>query len=260
MDSKKFFEEVRESFSEASHNALLSLIDYCVRRDFHIRRQMSQGGFLTIGTEWFLKTFGKWATDYKYQQKYSSSEEIRAWRLKQKNYFLDQLRQSGSVGETAYNEGMLKIIKSEIDENPSNNQIDVKSQKPKYVNPARIIGLEEIADNKFDLRKLIALCKELNHASENESFYSVVMLVRSIIDHVPPIFGFNTFNEVSNSATKGYKENFLTLNNSVRKIADRYLHSTIQSYEDVPNENQVDCRRELDILLGEILKKFSKKI
>jgi len=54
-------------------------------------------------------------------------------------------------------------------------------------------------NEKFDLTKLIELCKELNECYDNESFLAVAMLVRAILDHIPPIFGYDSFAEIASN-------------------------------------------------------------
>ena len=68
-----------------------------------------------------------------------------------------------------------------------------------YIDQKRIKDLETISTNKFDLTRLIQLCREINSSHRSKSYMSIAMAIRSIIDHVPPIFGFQTFNEVSNN-------------------------------------------------------------
>lgn len=81
------------------------------------------------------------------------------------------------------------------------------------------------------------------------------MLIRTLIDHIPPIFGFNTFSEVVNNYnwTKSKKELMKRLESSLRHIADSYLHTKIKNKEVIPSTTQVDFRPEIDVLLSEIL-------
>lgn len=81
------------------------------------------------------------------------------------------------------------------------------------------------------------------------------MLCRAINDRIPPIFGLNSFNEVDNNyGTKSFKKNMLNLNNSLRNIADSYLHQTIRKKESLPNKTQIDFKNDLDVLIAEILR------
>lgn len=130
------------------------------------------------------------------------------------------------------------------------------------VDPQRLTALRAIAaDNStFDLRKLIRLLEELVLCMDQRAFFAAAMLTRAIIDHVPPLFGCDTFKEVANNyaGTKSFKDSMQVLNNSVRKIADSHLHTHIRASEVLPTRIQVDCARELDVLLGEIIRILQK--
>ncbi len=125
-----------------------------------------------------------------------------------------------------------------------------------YVDPERITELKNINNPNFDLVKLIRICEELNICFRNRCFLSVIMLVRSLIDHVPPAFGVKGFAEVANNynnGTKSFKQSMQNLSNSSRKIADAHLHTQIRNKESLPNQVQVDFSNDLDVLLGEIV-------
>lgn len=130
------------------------------------------------------------------------------------------------------------------------------------VDPQRLTALRAIAaDNPvFDLRKLIRLLEELVLCMDQRAFFAAAMLTRAIIDHVPPLFGYETFKEVANNyaGTKSFKDSMQILNNSVRKIADSHLHTHIRASEVLPTRIQVDCARELDVLLGEMIRILQK--
>jgi len=123
-----------------------------------------------------------------------------------------------------------------------------------YVAEDRIAELAEIEKPQFDTAKLIRLLRELNSAYNNDANYSVGILVRAVIDHVPPIFGCTSFSEVSNNykGTKSFKGAMRHLNDSLRNLADSYLHVQIRKIESLPTMNQVDFRADLDALLSEV--------
>ncbi len=128
------------------------------------------------------------------------------------------------------------------------------SKTQPYIAEERITELAEIDNAKFATSKLIRLLRELNVAYNNESHFATGILVRAVIDHVPPIFGFATFPEVANNykGTKSFKTAMQRLNDSLRNLADSYLHVQIRKVESLPTFNQVDFRAELDALLSEV--------
>ncbi|OGY41246.1 MAG: hypothetical protein A2Y67_02175 [Candidatus Buchananbacteria bacterium RBG_13_39_9] len=128
-----------------------------------------------------------------------------------------------------------------------------KSGTYKYAHSARITELKSIKSTNFDVTKLIRFCEELNTAFYYESYLSTAMLVRAIIDHIPPIFAKNTFTEVANNfGSKSFKDSMKNLDNSSRKIADSHLHTQIRNKEVLPNSNQVNFTNDLDVLLAEV--------
>ncbi len=124
-----------------------------------------------------------------------------------------------------------------------------------FVHPYRIAELGKIENDDFDFTRLMQLCQEINDNYTRENFLSVAMIGRSIINHVPPLFGFDTFNQVANNyGTRSFKVVMNHLNNTMRSIADSYLHDTIRKKENVPNLNQVNFSQDLDVLLSEIIR------
>jgi len=124
-----------------------------------------------------------------------------------------------------------------------------------YVDSQRLLELKSISSELYDLTKLVRLCEELNKSYESKSYYSVVMLVRAIIDHVPPIFNVNSFSTlIANHGTKSFKDSMNHLNNSLRKIADASLHVQIRNSEVLPNSTQVNFVNDLDVLLSEVVR------
>ena len=128
--------------------------------------------------------------------------------------------------------------------------------KNPYIDIKRIEELERISNDKFNLMMLIEFCKELNRCHSVGAILAIPLLVRSILDHVPPIFSQKTFIEVANNYgfTKSNKGLILKLQESSRKIADSYLHTQIRKKEALPTRTQVDFKNDLDVLLQEIVR------
>jgi len=107
----------------------------------------------------------------------------------------------------------------------------------------------------FDFSRLLQILTELNHAFSVGNYISVILLVRAVLDHVPPIFSLNTFAEVANNyGSTSFKGSMSHLENSSRKIADSYLHTRIRSKESLPNKTQVNFSNDIDVLLAEIVR------
>ncbi len=131
-----------------------------------------------------------------------------------------------------------------------------KRRSDLYVGEERIQELSSISNARFDLRRLINICNELNLGYQSGQIYALPLLVRSILDHIPPIFGCKNFKEVANnySGTKSFRDSAAQLEESSRKIGDAFLHTQIRSSESLPNAIQVDFRQSLDVVLSEIVR------
>lgn len=134
-----------------------------------------------------------------------------------------------------------------------NNKI---RNKDEYISSSRIKELKSIKNATFDLTKLIRLCEEVNINWLQNNYYSVITHVRTILNHVPPIFEVSTFEQVANNYSGGssFKKSMLHLFNEAKNIADIHLHSQAQKNEVLPNSIQIDFRPGLDLLLSEIIK------
>ena len=150
---------------------------------------------------------------------------------------------------------------SEVTFSPIDRRIDSSDRAAEqgadpYVAESRIAELSSLKSADFDLTRLLELIRELNIACRSNSFMAIAMLVRSIINHVPPIFGYQNFNEVVSNYAGGtsFKKSMEHLNTSLRSIADSHLHVVIRKKETLPNFMQVNFRSDLDVLLSEVVR------
>jgi hypothetical protein len=122
---------------------------------------------------------------------------------------------------------------------------------------SRLVELRSLVSVDFDFRKLIRLCEEINSTFGLQCYYATAMLIRGLLDHVPPIFGYKTFSEVANNYAgggKSFKETIHHLENASRKVGDAHLHMPIRKSETLPTAQQVNCGQQLDVLLSEIVR------
>ncbi len=134
--------------------------------------------------------------------------------------------------------------------------LDGEHVSDNFVDKLRMNQLNAITSKEYDLTRLLELCNELNVCYANECYLAVAMLTRALLDHVPPIFGFNTFSEVANNYTsqRSFKESMLHLDISCRNIADTHLHVLIRNKEVLPSKIQVNFANDVDVLLAEIIR------
>lgn len=125
-----------------------------------------------------------------------------------------------------------------------------------YVDPRRIAELQALQGRAYDFRRLVELCREINITSSRDCHMATAMLLRAIIDHIPPIFGFTSFKQVAANhlAPSSLSKQFKHLQDSFRDKADMQLHGTIRAREDLPTAVQVDYSADLDVVLGEVIR------
>lgn len=143
----------------------------------------------------------------------------------------------------------------QLESEPS-TPVKLGSPAADYVHQSRIRELVAAKPKNLDLTKLVQFCNELNSSLREGNFFSLIIICRAILDHVPPAFGFKTFSEVTSNyaGTTSFKASMERLNNSSRKIADQHLHAQMRSSEVLPTVTQVDFSNDLDVLLAEIVR------
>jgi len=142
---------------------------------------------------------------------------------------------------------------------PAPEAADVTAPGPAeyvYVDEVRIADLRRATSTKYDLRKLIAICEELNINYRSQCYHAVAALTRTLLDHVPPLLGCRSFAEVANNyqGTKSFKEVMQRLDGAARTIADMHLHTPIRAQESLPSRTQVNFSNEIDVLLAEVIR------
>ena len=125
-----------------------------------------------------------------------------------------------------------------------------------YISDVRITHLIDIKTSTYDMTKVIQLLNEINIANLNKMYLTIPMLIRALVDHAAPIFGFNTFCELSNNynSTKSFKKSMMHLDKSLRGIADSLLHTPIRKAEILPTFQQINFKADLDLLLSEVIR------
>jgi hypothetical protein len=86
----------------------------------------------------------------------------------------------GIIGDKPYGASKMMPVESEL---------EVISDKNLYISKARIDEFKNLKNETvFDLSKLITVCEEVNDNYLNENYYSISLLLRTILNHVPPAF------------------------------------------------------------------------
>jgi hypothetical protein len=123
------------------------------------------------------------------------------------------------------------------------------------VSPDLIEDLSNLKSTRFDLGFLVHLCREINSSRASGNILATVLLMRTVLNHVPPLFGKDTFEQVVAEAGKSLKESFDHLQHGLRKVADLHTHRKISpSPISSPSQAQVDpFKAQFELLLHEIM-------
>lgn len=131
----------------------------------------------------------------------------------------------------------------------------------KYVNDSIIKGFQS-KTGKFNYQKLIALMEEINLVYAHGKVYASCMLLRGILDHIPPLLGKNKFNEVVSGYNWGSQRSsrLKALNelSEFRNISDYTLHSQISDKSDVIDMSYLPNKFAINTLLQECLESKSQ--
>ncbi len=128
-----------------------------------------------------------------------------------------------------------------------------------FVNPAVIEDLRQASSQRFDLSKVARMCEELNRAYSSGSYLASALLLRALLNHVPPVFGHHAFKGVVSQAGKSVKALLEPLEENARKIADLHTHALIRHKECLPTRQQVEqFKAGLEVLLHEIIAKVKE--
>ncbi|WP_399929457.1 hypothetical protein [Streptomyces kanamyceticus] len=94
----------------------------------------------------------------------------------------------------------------------------------------RLIADLEAKDTVFELDKLLALLRELNANHADQHSYACQMLLRAVLDHIPPAFGQTTFAGVVDNVSWGKTDKaYMKTLSAFRKPADDVLHRQLST-------------------------------
>lgn len=123
-----------------------------------------------------------------------------------------------------------------------------------FVDEGTLQELRSKISATFDLRKLVRFCEELNDSYSRANYLAAVLLIRAVMNHVPPVFGCRTFSEVTAQSSKSLKAIFERLEDSARPIADLHTHALIRKRETLPTKHQVEpYKASFELLIQEVI-------
>ena len=126
------------------------------------------------------------------------------------------------------------------------------------VGGARIVD-PELIDRMEDMQSaevmlLAQYCRELNLCFAHGSNVATLLLMRTVLNYVPPLLGHETFDQVVANVGRSRKEAFEHLQNGLRKIADFHAHRRAGPAPMYPSAAQVEpFKPPFELLLQEVV-------
>jgi len=124
-----------------------------------------------------------------------------------------------------------------------------------FIDEEVVAKLKSTASATFDLTKLARFCEEINDSYRRGNYLACALLIRAVMNHVPPICGAESFSQVVAQSGKSIKA-MLTRLEEARPIADLHTHMQLRARESLPTKNQVDFKASFEVLIQEVLAKI----
>ena len=122
-----------------------------------------------------------------------------------------------------------------------------------FIDSALVNKIRSLDSRRFNLSKLVRFAEELNESYRRGHYLSCALLIRAIVNHVPPLFGCVTFSQVVASSGRSVKAILNQLEEGARDIGDLHTHETVDRFSTPPTKNQVEpYKPPVEILFKEI--------
>lgn len=126
-----------------------------------------------------------------------------------------------------------------------------------FVNSQVIERLRSVDQTRFKTVFLVRLCEEINSCFSHGNIVCTALVMRTVLNHIPPVFGRNSFKEVVESGPRSTKSIFRHLEDGLRKIADSLGHGTISSTPLYPSASQVEpYKPQFEVLLNTVYQRI----
>ena len=174
---------------------------------------------------------------------------------------IDNNIDSGFISDTHAIRSKLSVVAEYLHELQSNPGFkEVVFINDSFVDQGLFEKLSSINSKKFDLKKLLKFIIELNHSYQCEHYLSSVLLIRAVMNHIPPIFNATSFSQVVANSKRSIKSILSILEDGARPIADLHTHMMIRKMEPIPTINQVEpYKAAFELLLNEIIFELEEK-
>jgi hypothetical protein len=127
-----------------------------------------------------------------------------------------------------------------------------------FLDHEALARLKAVESGRLDCSKLIRMCEELNDAYSRANFISATLLIKAIMNHVPPVFHVETFAQVVANAGRSVKSILGRLENEARPVADLHTHIQMRTSESLPSKNQLEpYKAAFEVLIHQIIARMA---
>jgi hypothetical protein len=141
------------------------------------------------------------------------------------------------------------------------NYQDSVNHTSTFLNVEVLDELKKIQNSKYDTKKLIRFCEELNDSYSRANYLSCALLIRAVMNHTPPIFDIEKFSQVVANSGRSVKAVLSHLESQARPISDLHTHFLIRAKEQLPTKHQIEpYKPSFEILIQEIIVKLNINI
>lgn len=153
----------------------------------------------------------------------------------------------------------LQVVLDDLKELLSEPSTKLKVLQNEYIDSVLIETLEELHNERYDLTKVVEFSKEINGTFSSGYYLATSLLIRALLNHVPPIFGYEKFSQIVAQSSRSRKDLFRPLDEIARDVADLHSHDLIRHKEHIPTDKQLEpFKANLEFLLQEIITEIHK--
>jgi len=127
------------------------------------------------------------------------------------------------------------------------------------VDPELVEQIRGLGGDDFDSALLARMCEEINSSYVHGNVIATALLMRSVLNYVPPAFGKQDFRQVAAEVGRSLKESFGHLQEGLRKVADFHAHRQMSEADPCPTKAQVDpFKPQFELLLQETARRVKQ--
>jgi hypothetical protein len=122
------------------------------------------------------------------------------------------------------------------------------------VDPDLISKIEQSNGSRLNVVHLVRVLREINSSLAHGNVVATALLMRAVLNHVPPVWGHQNFDRVVASVGRSLKDSYMHLEDGLRKIADFHTHKRIDETDTYPSRAQVEpFKPQFELLLQNVL-------